>query len=120
MKYKDADIDSWPKSWAGVPDDVLYGKQVLPYMTEFIAALKQKNLSVTTVNSHIDELWMLGGKIVDAVHADKKNRDTEPLQLIFSLIDDEGGPLLDEEGEQPSFDRTCKKFYRFLRAKYES
>jgi len=118
MKYKDADIDNSPQSWAGVPDDVLYGKQVLPYLKEFIAFLKQKNLSVKTVNSHIDELWALGATIVDALHADKKNRDTEPVKLIFTLIDDEGGPLLDASENQASFDRTCKKFYRFLRDKY--
>ena len=116
MKYKDADMENWPHSWAGVADDVHYGKQVLPYMKDFIAFLKQRNLSIKTVNSHIDELWALGGTIVDAVHADKKNRGMEPLKLIFMLIDDEGGPLLDARGNQASFDRTCKKFYLFLRA----
>jgi len=118
MKYKDADIDNWPQSWAGFSEDVLYGKQVLPYMKEFIAFLKQKNLSVKTVNSHIDELWMLGGKIIDAIDDEKKNRDMDPLKLIFMLIDDEGGPLLDASGNQASFDRTCKKFNRFLKDKF--
>jgi len=119
MKYKDADIDNWPQSWAGLPDDMSYGKQVLPYMKELIAFLKEKNLSVKTVNSHIDELWMLGGTIVDALHDEEKNRGMEPLKLIFALIDDEGGPLLNERRNQASFDGTCKKFYRFLRDNYK-
>jgi hypothetical protein len=65
MQYKDTDIDTWPKSWAGLPEDVVYGKQVLPYMKKFIEFLKQENLSVKTVNRHIDALWALGGKIID-------------------------------------------------------
>ena len=36
MKYKDTDVDEWPASWAVFPEDVRYGKQILPYMKEFI------------------------------------------------------------------------------------
>lgn len=118
MRYKDTDIENWPKSWAGLPEDVLYGKQVLPYMKEFIAFLKQENFSVTTVNRHIDALWMLGGKIIDKINDEEKNRIKEPLKLLLELIDEDGGPFIDFRDEQVLFDRTCKKFYKFLKGKY--
>ena len=118
MQYKDTDIDNWPKSWAGLPEDILYGTQVLPCMKEFIAFLKQENLSVTTVNRHIDALWALGGKIIDKLNDEEKNRIKEPLKLLLELIDEDGGPLIDFREEQALFDRTCKKFYKFLKGKY--
>jgi len=120
MKYKDTDIKNWPKSWAGLPEDIIYGKQILPYMKEFIGFLKKKDLSVKTVNRHIDALWALGGKIIDALQYEyeRKNGDKDPLKLILTLIDEEGGPLMDGSGDQTSFDRTCKKFYRFLKDRY--
>lgn len=119
MKYKDSDIVGWPRSWAGDADDVAYGEKVLPYMKEFIAGLKQKNLTIATVNSYIDDLWALGGKVVEALHDDEKNKAAEPVHVMYALIDAEGGPLLDAEQEQASFDRTCKKFYRFLKDRYK-
>ena len=118
MNYKDTDIDSWPASWAGLLEDALYGKQVLPYMKAFIQFLKRENLSVKTVNHHIDALWVLGGKIIDKLDGEEKNKSIEPLKLLLELIDEEGGPLLDIGEEQASFDRTCKKFYRFLKDTY--
>ena len=115
MNCKDTDIDSWPESWAGLPQDALYGKQVLPYMKAFIQFLKQENLSVKTVNHHIDALWVLGGKIIDKLDGEEKNQAIEPLKLLLELVDEDGGPLLGIGEEQALFDRTCKKFYRFLK-----
>jgi len=117
MQYKDTDIDNWPQSWARLPEDVLYGIQVLPYMKEFIKFLKREDLTIKTVNRHIDALWALGGKIIDKVDDEEKNRTKEPLKLLLELIDEEGGPLIDFREEQASFDRTCKKFYKFLKGK---
>jgi len=117
MQYKDTDIDNWPQSWARLPEDVLYGIQVLPYMKEFIKFLKRDDLTIKTVNRHIDALWALGGKIIDKVDDEEKNRTKEPLKLLLELIDEEGGPLIDFREEQASFDRTCKKFYKFLKGK---
>lgn len=116
-QYKDTNIDNWPQSWAGLPEDVLYGNQVLPHMKEFIQFLKQEDLSIKTVNRHIDALWALGGKIIDRLDDEEKNRTKEPLQLLLELIDEDGGPLIDFSEEQASFDRTCKKFYKFLKGK---
>jgi 2-hydroxy-3-keto-5-methylthiopentenyl-1-phosphate phosphatase len=117
MQYKDTDIDNWPQSWARLPEDVLYGIQVLPYMKEFIKFLKRDDLTIKTVNRHIDALWALGGKIIDKVNDEEKNRTKKPLKLLLELIDEEGGPLIDFREEQASFDRTCKKFYKFLKGK---
>ena len=114
MKYKDTDINKWPASWAIFPEDVRYGKQILSYMKEFIESLKWKDLSVKTVNCHIDALWVLGGKIIDELNNEEKNRRKKPLKLILEMINEEGGPLMDCSEDQAAFDRTCKKFYRFL------
>jgi hypothetical protein len=118
MKYKDTDIDEWPASWAVFPEDVRYGKQILPDMKGFIESLKRKELSVKTVNRYIDALWLLGGKIIDAVNNEEKNRTKEPVKLLLEMIDEEGGPLMDCSEDQAAFDRTCKKFYRFLQDTY--
>ena len=89
MKYKDTDIDEWPASWAVFPEDVRYGKQVLPDMKGFIESLKRKELSKKTVNRYIDALWLLGGKIIDAVNNEEKNRTKEPVKLLLEMIDED-------------------------------
>ena len=83
-------------------------------MKEFIESLKRKELSVKTVNRYIDALQALGGKIIDAVNDEEKNRTKEPQKLLLEMIDEEGGPLMDCSEDQAAFDRTRKKFYRFL------
>jgi hypothetical protein len=49
-KFKDADIEKWPDSWAGFPRDEKCGRAFLPLMKEFIDYLNAQNLSPKTLN----------------------------------------------------------------------
>jgi len=47
--------------------------------------------------------------------ASLRKKDIE--QILFDVIDDEGGPLIygvSSKQQQRSFDSTCRKFHRFL------
>ena len=117
-KFKDADIEKWPDSWAGFPRDKKCGHAFLPLMKEFIDYLKAQNLSPKTINKHIDNLWLLGGAIIGEINLDNSMRKLEPLDLIFEVTIEEGGPMLKDKRGQPSFDATCRKFRKFLIDKY--
>ena len=117
-KFKDADIEKWPDSWAGFPRDEKCGRAFLPLMKEFIDYLKAQNLSPKTINKHIDNLWLLGGAIIGEINLDSSMRKLEALDLIFEVTIEEGGPMLKDDRGQPSFDATCRKFRKYLMDKY--
>ena len=53
------------------------------------------------------------GELNDHPALRKKNVE----QLLFDLVEDDGGPLIyhcDSEEQQSSFDSTCRKFHRFF------
>jgi hypothetical protein len=117
-KFKDADIEKWPDSWAGFPRDEKCGRAFLPLMKEFIDYLKAQNLSPKTINKHIDNLWLLGGAIIGEINLDSSMRKLEPLDLTFEVTNEEGGPMLKDDRGQASFDGTCRKFHKYLIDKY--
>jgi len=74
--------------------------------------------SSLAIRRHIDNLWLLGGRIVRDLNETPSLRKRPVLQFLFQAVDDdEGGPLINgglDEQEQRSFDATCRKFRRFL------
>jgi len=116
LKYKDSDIENWPNIWAGVPEDIEYGKMLTKLFKTFIKFLKDRQLSARTINDHIDNLWVLGGFIIKEInlHPDRRNKD--PILLLPRYIDSWDGPTIYDlsEYEQESFDRTCRKYYKYL------
>ena len=66
---------------------------------------------------HRHNLWRLGGEIIGQMANSPKLRKQPIEALLFSMLDEEGGPLLSHRAsdeEQRSFDSTCRKFHRFL------
>ncbi len=116
MKFKDKDIKDWPDSWKGHEEDIQYGEELVEIFVPFIEDLKSKKLSVKTINGHIDNLWMLGGKIIKMINYYPPDRQTPPLEMLKSCIDSGDGPLIHDfsEYEQEKFDATCRKLYKFL------
>ena len=116
MKYKDADIENWAKTWAIVPQDIQFGKMLTSLFRPFIQFLKDKQLSKRTINDHIDNLWLLGGFIIKKINEYSDLRNQYPILLLPQFIDSWDGPHINylSESEQKSFDRTCRKYYRYL------
>ena len=78
--------------------------------------LATSKLSQRTIQTHVDNLWILGGEIIREVNEEPSLRKVPAKQLIRKVIHEDGGPLIHNgwEDEQRSFDSTCRKFHRFL------
>jgi len=86
-------------------------------MRPFVVALITHGLSRSTINRHMNSLWLLGGEIVARTHCDAGLERKTGQDLLLAFVDDDGGPLSrhnNTEAEQRAFDSTCRKLYRFL------
>jgi hypothetical protein len=111
------DLERWPGSWAGTDSDIPIGKEIVEVMRLFLAAMVADQFAYTTINRHINGLWLLGGEIIYRINMDPELKGLNGKQLIMEFVDEEGGPLsrhLSTEPEQRTFDATCKKFHRFI------
>ena len=110
------DLEDWPRSWMGFPEDLSPGKKMVAYFRPFIEHLIGLNLSGKTIHKHVDNLWILGGEIIRDLNETPSLRKVPTEALVFDVVK-EGGPLLyrcDSEEQQRSFESTCCKFRRFL------
>lgn len=110
------DFYEWPQRWAGTPKDVAYGKGILEIYKPFVQELLIRH-SLKTVKRHLDNLWLLGGELIRAIHMGPEDRARTPMELLLDNIDETGGPScrhLDTAEEFGSYDATCKKLFRFL------
>jgi hypothetical protein len=110
------DLEDWPRSWMGFPNDILPGEKLVAYFRPFIEHLIGLHLSRKTIRKHIDNLWILGGEIIRDLNDTPSLRKRPVEELVLDVLQ-EGGPLLyhsDSEDEQRSFESTCRKFWRFL------
>ena len=111
------DIDRWPQSWEGLPEDVAYGQELLEEIKPFLEYLLDCGLSKKTIKRHIDNLWLLGGELIRDINMDEALRQKAPLDLIRENVSEDGGPYcrhLDTEEEMRSFDSTCRKFHKYF------
>jgi hypothetical protein len=111
------DFYEWPHRWKALPEDVEYGKNVLPIFEAFLEYLIQSGLTKKTIQRHADNLWLLGGEVIREIDMNSEKRDKKPIELISKKIGPDGGPYcrhLESEAEMKSFDTTCRKLYRFL------
>lgn len=95
------------------------GQSLIECFKPFLLHLLRLGLSKKTLHKHRDNLWRLGGEIIGEISNTPKLRKRSIEELLFSMLDEEGGPMLshhESEQEQRSFDSTCRKFYRFLQA----
>lgn len=111
------DLESWPRSWSVEPRDIEPGQCLLECFTPFLLHLLGLGLSRKTLRAHRDNLWALGGELIRDLHEDPQLRKRPMDKLLLSVIDEEGGPLIEHrtsEQQQRSFDSTCRRLYRFL------
>ena len=116
MKLKDSDIDNWPSTWKIIPEDIKYGKSLINIFKLYIKDIRERNLSIKTINDHIDNLWLLGGFAIKQININPDLRKRNPAILLSRYIDFIDGPLIQDlsEYEQESFNRTCRNFYKYL------
>ncbi len=106
----------WPHSWMGSEKDIVSGELLVGCFQLFCETLLMTNPTRKTVHKHIDNLWLLGGEVIRDLNEDGKLRKIPMEQLLLTVLDVDGGPLIHNgsEDEQRSFDSTCRKLYRFL------
>ena len=111
-----SEINRWPRSWAGTDEDVEYGRRIMELMKPFVRELLNSSYSSKTIKEHINNLWLLGGHIIKHVNHHEENGKQDPRFLLTRFIDSFDGPnISDLSGyEQKSFDRTCRKYYKYL------
>ena len=99
----------------GLEEDLPPGEQLLTLFRPFLEHLAASNLSMKTIQKHVDNMWALGGEFIRDLHSDTSLRK-KPVERILRQMIEYGGPLLYHGGEdqQRSFDSTCRKFRRFL------
>jgi len=123
MKVRDwaPDIDSWPRSWMGIKEDLEYGKKLLPFLEEFLQDLIKEGLSRKTFVQYRDNVWLLGGTIISKVSLFEEY-GVDPLKKLMESVECDG--ILPDHshhmraGELRSFERMCRRFEKFLAGKY--
>jgi hypothetical protein len=77
--------------------------------------LAASDLSVKTIQTHIDNVWVLVGEFIRDLN-DNPSLRKKPVDQVLANMIESGGPLLYHGGEdqQRSFDATCRKLRRFL------
>ena len=102
----------------GWEKDVPPGEKLVACFRPFLEYLVAcADLSPKTIQTHVDNLWVLGGEIIRDLNETPSLRKKNIEQVLFDVIDDDGGPLIygvSSEQQQRSFDSTCRKFHRFL------
>jgi hypothetical protein len=101
----------------GWEKDLPPGEKLVACFRPFLEELVASSLSPKTIQEHVDNLWALGGEIIRDLNETPSLRRKDIQQLLDDRIDDEGGPLLygmDSQGQQRSFDSTCRQLHRFL------
>jgi len=103
----------WPDSWMGDADDLPAGSWLVAAFTPFLRDLHAQGLSKTTIRTHLDFLWVLGGEIIRSLAMELE--DDVHAALVGAISYDEGPLLRDAtETEQRRFDATCRRLWRFL------
>jgi len=110
------DLEAWPRSWMGVPEDLVAGQRIVACFRPFLDQLIHSGLARKTIRRHVDNLWILGGEIIRDLNQDPALRKRPVADLVFEGV--EGGGLLpyhyDSDEDLRSFESTCRKFRRFL------
>ena len=109
------EIDKWPDSWKYCSKDIESGNELIKLMKPFLEELSN-SYSSRTAKMHRDNLWLLGGFVIEHKNRYEKYRNIEPCLLLTKFIDSWDGPMIPglSEKEQSSFDNTCRKFYKHL------
>ena len=110
------DLENWPRSWMGWEKDLPPGARLVACFRPFKQHVVDSGLSRKTICRHVDHLWLLGGEIIRDLNQTPSLTRVEVDRVLRDRIHEDGGPLIPNgsEGEQRSFDATCRKLHRFL------
>jgi len=116
MKIDEIGLVNWPKSWACVSEDIVYGREIVRIFKPFLSHLIESDLLDKTIKKHIDNLWLLGGHLIKVVNLYNKDRGKHPIFLLTECVDSFYGPRIRDlsEQQQNSFDSTCRKLYKYI------
>jgi hypothetical protein len=108
-------LSGWPRAWMGLEKDLPPGEQLVALFRPFLEHLAASNLSAKTIQQHVDNMWALGGEFIRELN-DNPTLRKERVDGVLANMIEYSGPLLyhGAEGQQRSFDATCRKFRRFL------
>ena len=53
------DLNSWPRSWMGLENDLPPGEQLVTLFRPFLEHLAMSNLSPKTIQKHVDNMWVV-------------------------------------------------------------
>src|SRR5207253_5792063 len=84
------DLNGWPRSWMGLEKDLPAGEQLVDCLRPFLEHLVASDLSPTTIQKHVDNLWALGGEFIRDLHSDSSLRK-KPVELILRQMVEYGG-----------------------------
>lgn len=110
-------MERWPESWAINDTDVAFGRELLQIFEEFLTELYMQGLSTRTINRHKSNLWVLGGELLRSRANESVPNRRPAMQALTENVSEEGGALFLSrlaDGEQRSFDATCRKLSNFL------
>src|ERR1700722_4262928 len=63
-------LDTWPRSWMGMEEDLRPGEQLIESLLPFIESLATSGKSHRTIQKHVDTLWALGGEFISDLNYD--------------------------------------------------
>lgn len=111
-------MDSWPESWAGLPEDVPIGEGLVAELRPFVAHLEQRGLASNTVRAHVNGLWVIGGEIIRRLPQGSRPRKVSARKLLLDAIEGGEAPLANgvSEADQVAIDATARKLLRFMTA----
>ena len=101
----------------GWEKDLPAGEQLVACFRPFLEHLVSSDLSLKTIQNHVDNMWLLGGEIIGDLNETPSLRNKPIEQLLSDVINEDAGPLIygrASEEQQRSFDSTCRKLHRFL------
>lgn len=112
--------DEWPNSWKREKRDIEVGERILRNIfIPFFRFLIEKQFTKKTIKKHTNNIWLLGGELIDRVEQEEELRTLNELELVLKFVDSRGGPYsnhIDSESEMISFDSSCKKLYKYLKS----
>ena len=100
----------------GMEKDLPPGEKLVACVRPFMEHLIGSDLSLKTIQKHVDNLWLLGGEIIRDLNEDPSLRKLPVERLLHDAVDVDGGPLIHNgsEEEQRCLDSTCRRLHRFL------
>ena len=109
-------MDSWAKSWEGLPEDGPVGERLVDVLREFIRDLHARGLAKKTLRRHLDSAWAIGGEVVRGFNFEPERRSLDPVTLLLDAVMCGEAPLLHgaTEQEQKETDVTARKLEKFL------